>query len=276
MNSKDVVVSQKWISKIFSFPRLSIQKVAILGVILGLQLILARFVKFNLGPVQVSLNYAFWITYGISLELLPALILAIVSDTLVLVINGSIGTWMWEYSIIPVFIVVVSFILKSFVFNKSGKNWLITTLLVSIVVDLIALSILIINNVYDLYDFKQKVSTSIVVWIGFAFLVSIQAFLFTMYLKKKTNQLKTIINISVLVLLVSVITTWLWGPIAFIRYMNHMSIGNYSMKNNYGLLLIPRIIKTAPESFVWTLLASAIYGTVATNWSSLTKDRWGN
>ncbi|WP_416738212.1 hypothetical protein ACLRE7_01060 [Mycoplasmopsis meleagridis] len=121
--TKNLLLKEK-VEKIFKnglkSAKLTIFDITLMGIMLGVHLAivtLANYTILKIFPIQIEL--IFFLFYGLIFAWWKGAILALLADTLSLLLNGQIGTWYWLYAIMPVIIVTFSSFYQ-YIFKK-GK-----------------------------------------------------------------------------------------------------------------------------------------------------------
>lgn len=258
--------------------KLNIFMITIAAILLSISQISGYFLRFNIGPMRISLDYVFYMLFGLLFGILYGSMFAFMNDLLKMLFISGIGKWMWQYAIIAPAIVIISSLFKEFVWNKK-KNWLLITTSIFIIIDVIALTTIIINNVTATDEFKNRHQILInIFYATLPILILIQITLFIFYKKQKNKKqvtIRIIINSIALTMLVIVIMSWVWGPFAFLAYANRFIYNHHeSIKNKYLIFLIPRIIKAIPEGLIWSTCIFSIYEILDLTTKKILKNRW--
>ena len=246
------------------------------AIILSIGLIIRRFLVFNIGPMHVSLDWVFFMLFGLFFGMLYGSMFSIIYDFFKMIFITGMGNWMWQYAIIPPCIVIFSSLFKEFVWNKKN-NWVAIISIIFIMINIISLTTIIINNATSTYEFKNdhKILMNIT-YILSPILMLMQMSLLFLYIRsveRKKDNIRRFINSIALTMIIIVIMSWIWGPFAFIGYLNR--IGNPAkIENNYLLFLIPRIIKTIPEGLIWSICIYSLYEMMDITTKKMLGNRW--
>ncbi|WGI36884.1 ECF transporter S component [Mesomycoplasma lagogenitalium] len=189
--------------------------------------------------LNVSFEIPFNIILGLILGPFKGAFLAILADTLNLLITSSIATWMIEYAIIPPFTAILSWLLF-YIYQLKNKLSFITIFSIFI----ITISTLIIIYFSEVINGANQVKIEnlskdirqiftkelvLILIISFSSISLIILISFSiLYFKTKKEIYYLIIFIFSVVLTIVILLRWLWGPYAFIKYYNRF-IG---IKNN--------------------------------------------
>ncbi|WP_406613675.1 hypothetical protein ACJA23_02455 [Mycoplasma corogypsi] len=250
----------KWYAKLDRMFRISIQEIAIAGLLMALFMITIWITKFTVARVfNVSFEYLFVICFAYLFRYFKSMLLAFLADALSLFISGTIGTWYWTYAIVPVFIALLASLFFDFV--EKNKKWAV---IVSIIILVVAFSTLAgifiwqINfnlnkngmlRISETFGFR-----AVPVYVGYIlFGLAIATLIFiialsVIFLTKKPDNDKILYFITSFALITSVlvIARWVWGPYAFVKYWSY--IGRYDVSVNlldkYVLIMIPIIIRS--------------------------------
>ena len=237
---------------------LDIKVIAMMGIFLSIQLIFSLIPLINLGFAQVSFDWIFYALYGLLFSWI-GVIPAILGDNLSQLIRGTIGQWLWQYAIISIGIALVSALIKKTIFNNNENKIKQVTIISSIIafVDAIFVLVLIINIRTNYYpktnDYIYYLLPALLVFIG------IQGAIIGVYLKTENDRFLLLVKVLLLLIILSVIFSWIWGPIAFIAWLNRFSSASYSLSGKYFFFLVPRIIKSPIEIIIWAAILAPVY-----------------
>lgn len=83
--------------------------VALMGLFFGTFLIIGYLKhQFLKGPLNISIEFLFWIIAGLIFGPIKGPIFAILADTFLQLMTGGMPFWMWQYAIIPPIITIIS------------------------------------------------------------------------------------------------------------------------------------------------------------------------
>ncbi|MCR8613303.1 MAG: hypothetical protein NC236_02370 [Mycoplasma sp.] len=233
----------------------NIKKISFSAILISVQLVLSIFLKINIGVSQLSLDWVFYIVYGLLFSFW-GIIPAVISDNLGQLFSGTIGMWMWEYAIITIGIVIITAGIKKILFKKN--MWVSLSFL--IVSSILFFTTLLINYFMGNYSkYNETFNFNLIVIAGTIFFITLFSLFIFSYVYKKKDSIKEILIISLIVYINQIIFSVIWGPFAFIKYLNHLSGTVYSLSDKYIYYLIPRILKLPIENIIWTTLIYSIY-----------------
>ena len=258
--------------------KLNVFVIVMASILLSISQILGYFLRLRIGPMQISLDYVFYMLFGLFFGIIHGSIFALINDFIKTIFVTGFGFWMWEYAIIPPAIVIIASLFKEFVWNKKD-HWLITTMSIFIIIDIISLATIFINNQTTTYSFRENHQSLMnFIYVSLVILLIWQIFLFIFYIKakeKQKNAIKTLINSISLTMIVIVIMSWIWGPFAFLAYANRFIYKSpQTIENKYLFFLIPRIIKTIPEALIWSICIYSIYEIMNVTTKKVLQNRW--
>lgn len=243
--------------------------IAIAGMIIAIWVISSRFITINLGFMRFGITYAFAILVGLIFKPLQGILISIISDTISLFFTAGIAFWVFEYAIIYPGIVIITTILKKFMFSSNKKIFLLSTISIQMITLLISITFSIIYSTFirkssssdNFFDYTT-ITSKVLMWI----VISVQViFIFIMsylYFYKNNNNLKNTIALTNITFVIIVIFIWIWGPIANIRFLiMHMGKNN-DLWNSFDLYLIPRILKTPISASVYVMIVAPLWKSI--------------
>lgn len=266
--SKNFTIEDKKISsfKLFLFPLLpikifsNINCIAMLSILMALRFVL-QFTSFYV-PVfsfSISVSWTPLIIIGWIYGPIFGFITGFATDTIGNLLSGS--TWFWLYAIQEPMIGLISALFAFFLKvrlrkNYCNKKWFIDFFIFELIIlgfSLICIYVLILQTNSDLsFEGSSKLETFFLknaIWIisfsllTFFIFIHIVAFIF--YKKFKKNFILVIWTIS-LVCLLSILMSFILGPISANEYYKFMHNGNsspYWIKLGAIFYLIPRVFK---------------------------------
>ncbi|MBN3534600.1 ECF transporter S component [Mycoplasma procyoni] len=220
--------------------------------------------------LNISFEIPFFIIFGLILGPFKGSLLGVLADTLNLLITSTIATWMIEYAIVPVFVVLVSWgLFQTF---KLPREWSLTIIIISIAVvfclliTIYALEITKPNakSTIKLDSIEKDVSSfftkEVILGLLIGFMILSLAFFstfFSLWIKTKKEIYFLITFVFAIILIVIMLARWLWGPFAFVQYYNRF-IGVKSNKSReiskyFYIYLTPIILKGLITIPIYTL-----------------------
>lgn len=283
---KKINISQdsvkEFLVKNFKF---SIYEIAWAGIFVALWAVSALPVfSINFGFMRMGITYVWPILLGLTSKPAMAILCAIIGDNMALLSSGTgFGQWMPEYAVIPIMIVTIVLLFKKLIWHKSEMGWWIMIAFANIIFLLGTLITMIVQSDFQysskfnsdrVFDFRTDTAKA-VVWVMYALVTLVQLVLLILYVFIKyekvrvkrlqfvnAKNIKDFISFYALSMIVIVITIWLWGPFAQIRYLNvYGKVPNSHSYKEYDLFLIPRILKTPISLTLYTIFIIPIYKT---------------
>lgn len=251
-------------------PKFTIFDISISGVLLAMHIIVMIFAKWTiLRVVPIELEFIFYVLYGLILGPFKGMFLAIIGDTLTLLLTGSIGTWFWLYAIIPPLITLFSgyFIIW---FNKSMNFRRYAILPILLVSYAIILTVFFLRVNPDLTvnvsKTKQIPALLMLMFLGIygLFLLISLALMFYFARTKKSNKMINYLLVFSLIAIVIIIFRWILGPVAYIEWFNYIrkSKPNAKLKTygvDYLIVMYPIILKTAITLPIYVAVLAPIF-----------------
>ncbi|VEU59090.1 ECF transporter S component [Mesomycoplasma neurolyticum] len=251
-NNKILISFQKIINK---YCKYTVYDIAISSIFLAIYLGLIFLLRLTVlhGKLNIQFEYIIFIVYGIVLGPFKGVVLAIIADTLNLLIRGLIPFWTIEYAIVPPLVVIVSWLLMFFYNKKNIKNFIILSLFVVATMTLM-LSVFIFELIQPVdktidKTFKKIFNKSNITILLICFFVVFLGGLIVLSLlwwKTKNEIYYLIFFIISIIFIINVIFRWLWGPFAFIKYYNRFIAKKgsaFDISDKYYIYFAPIILK---------------------------------
>ncbi|QBF34450.1 hypothetical protein EG856_00695 [Mycoplasmopsis phocirhinis] len=237
-----------WENELF---KVSIFEIVLAAIFLSIHIVIVYFANFTiLRIIPIRLEFIMYIFYGLIFAAFKGSILSILSDTLVLLLTGRIGTWFWLYAIVPPLISIVSYL-----YYLMFKRTKITRFVLAYTLTL--LSFLLAAIVYlkhsdpnGSFKLSKKVSIghslilALIALYGFLSLILTSVFTI-LYLVHKNEKWNYYILVTSLILFISVVFRWVLDPINFIEYYNHFRGSKTGKLKQYGvdyIILFTKIV----------------------------------
>ncbi|MFU2193204.1 hypothetical protein [Mycoplasma sp. 4079] len=267
--------------------KFDVYEMSIAGITMGLFLIVQTLVKFTaLSKVGLNFEYVFYIIYAIFFTTYKAALLGVASDFFALLFNGGIWSWYWMYAIVPIAVVLIT---KLFIFmykTKSIKAVIATFVTVLISLFSTFLTIILVSNSDNPKFFVKNKKTNLIeglkiskifgvgaltdatlyIIIAISFILTFVLLFIMLYVYTKQDQNKRIashfINLFMIigiVLIVMIVCRWIYGPYVFINYANLFLKRNYTVGNNYLIIMIPIIFRTLISIPIYVLILSTLF-----------------
>ncbi len=269
----------------------SISLITTLAVLIALKVILGLF-QIYIGP-----------TFRISVQWIPIMIIGWYYGPVVGLFAGAAGdliswllsggVWFWMYGIIePLIGVMAAMIAYWYNCRNNCAKSLYVDMIVQQVAYLIFLGVgLSLIGMWINVDFLSELFASwggevtglIIYWLSIAFIIAffivIEVIGFLQYRKSKgtndhSNKYRLFIYISILSIFSSLIFSWAYGPLASIEYSEQV-LGMPSssfIKNGYGALLLPRILKEFIKTPVQIGILYSITLVLDHNWNTIIRN----
>ncbi|ADE19798.1 ECF transporter S component [Mycoplasma crocodyli] len=221
-------------SKIKNTFKLTTMEIAVSGFFIAMILILSVFTKYTaFRLLNLNFKYLFFILFGFFLGWFKGAVLAFIADTLTLMISGSIGYWMWEFSIIPPMISLASSMYFYLVRNVKWFSYIAPNVIVLLAFFMSLLVIILQSKGLKedgLFTISRtfginKLSSGIVIGLSILFfgLIILLSVFWIIYFKTRNKRIILYISAFAIVVLVIVIFRWIWHPIAYINYLNYVN-----------------------------------------------------
>ncbi len=222
-----------------------------MAVLLGIYSVL-KFVSSLIfkGPLNFSIEILFWIINGIIFGPFKGPLFSLLCDTVFTFFTTGIAYWMIEYAIIPP---IVS--LLSWLFWKTYKEKNKITIIFSLLILIISITSVLIIFFIQFFDGKfryEGVSQSKVIPFAVYILVSIFCFvifcfsilcLILFYVKNDWKYIKWLHSMALVVVII-ILSRWLWGPYAYLEYMKRFYSKHINFERQYPLTLFGIVIKS--------------------------------
>ncbi|VEU75173.1 Protein of uncharacterised function (DUF3816) [Mycoplasmopsis maculosa] len=265
--------------------KFSVTNLTLSGILVAFYMIYSAIFKLTiLRFIPLELEYIFYIFFGIILGPFKGAVLAIIADTLGLLLTGKIGTWYYLYALIPPAIAILS----SLYYSLLNRSKIIKIILPFIVITLATIIILYIFFTQVTYDENNKIIFSTkgisqkvrrdwqnISWFAILALVCLYLFLMlvaTILLiifsfKKKNERILNYLFILSLVTLIVIIFRWVLGPITYISWFNYFYRLNPNKKLksigvDYLIYFVPIIIKSLISIPILTLLLTPVFSVI--------------
>ncbi|QSF13586.1 ECF transporter S component [Mycoplasma sp. Mirounga ES2805-ORL] len=236
--------------------KVSVFDIAIAGIFLSLNIATSFIKKFTIMRViPIQIEFIFYMFYGLVFGIYKGAFLALLADTLSLLVMGGIGMWYWVYAIQPPLIAIISSLY--FFFFKETKYFKLFMPLIIFIAAFTGMMLTYIfhssaDGMLKLNNSKKHpeyISSHIVLYfiIGFLlmFLVAGISFLI-IYFKTKKDKYLNYYMIFSLITFIIIIFRWILGPISYISFYNYFYAKNSfkSVGKDYIIILVPILIKT--------------------------------
>ena len=226
------------IKKIF---KINIRQMALSAIMISIGIVSTSFIK--IGHFELITN-SIYIILGLFMPLWLALVGALLIDNLSMIIKGEVGYWFWTYALIPILIVVISFLVKLFIFKTRTRKIEmiigITVMLILIIASILILSLqtneLSFSKVKHTSWYNHKTRdenneeiiirliTNIGAIIGLI-IISIMFFIKVWEFHKGAKE-KGYITLFIMVIIISIIIDWLYNPFATLLFYKHLGSPN--------------------------------------------------
>lgn len=252
--------------------RISVNEIALMGLFLTIFAIIKYVVSILfIGPLNIEIQFLFWILSGIIFGPFKGAIFSTVCDFLFLLFSTRIAFWMIEYQIVPPLVSIVAWFFYTF-YRENSKFVLFFSL--SIIFILVASSIIIFLYKLNIIDKPKNVfpiiAFSSVLFLNFFILCFTSFCLISFCVKKKWEFIKWLYLFS-LVIFIIIIFRWLWGTYSFIRYLNRFVSKNIDITKQFPLTLTGIAIKSFISVLFTTVVLIPIFNLININKKSKDK-----
>lgn len=259
----------RWLPKLFQSLKnqfhFSIFDIALSGMIMALWIVTSKFLTIDFGVMKAGLSFVWAMTLGLTLKLFPGIIVAIICDTVSLVIGVGIGAWMIEYAIEAPGIVFLTWAFKYVLKSKNDKLWWATMIAIVVIAAITCFLIAILKddfkynsqgNTENNIDFTKK-TTKIVIFVFLGLFIITSISLGALAFIKP--QFKIYFGFFALSCLIIIIFSWIWGTIGQIRYLIRLNGKSKHYWSLFDIYLIARLFKTPITAPLYTLMITGIY-----------------
>ncbi|MBU4690587.1 hypothetical protein KQ874_02695 [Mycoplasma sp. ES3157-GEN-MYC] len=246
-NKSKINNSSEFVKNIF---KVNIMELVTASILLSIHCLLILTAKFTiLRVIPVQLEFVLYIFYGLLLGPFKGGILAIIGDTLLMLLTGSIGTWFWLYAIVPPLISIVSW-LYLIMFQKTKYTRFIVSFALTISAFIITIYIYLSHcNEDGTFSLTKKIAASktlimiMIVVLGVASIL-ISIVFTTLYFVTKNEKWNYYMMVTSLIIFISVIFRWVLGPVSYIEWFNYIHHANENSKlKHYGTDFIILFVK---------------------------------
>lgn len=232
MNIKSTSKWRNLLSSLFKFRIIDLNISAFLVALLIILTFLTKYTALKI--INLNFEYLFYILLGFFVSLFPALIVALIGDTVSLFISGNIGFWHPVYAVVPLLITTISFFYFNVLRKLDRHKLLVPNIFITITnFSLILICYWQINNAIDsdylrigrVFGFT-KISISLIyglIWLMIAFQI-ICMITSIISIVKKNHKLSQFSIAFGIVSIIIVIFRWFYGPYAyfvFLQYVNY-------------------------------------------------------
>ena len=222
----------------FIFPvRNPIFAIAIAGLLVGLRLVSGLF-AINVGPMIISFNWTTIFLIGFILGPLFGFVIGWITNSLDWVIHGDI--WMWEYAIQEPLICLLGGLLGILykVLKDHKSKWTMFILFEVVFTGMMIFGLYVVSKYFDFNGYKTN-NTFTNMTVKISGIVLISAFyiginILVIIMMKRNNDANLIMAVSLLVIITTVIFSWLMGPWAMKRWFEYQYGHTPIEFTNYG------------------------------------------
>lgn len=202
------------------------------------------------GPLNFNIELLFWIFNGLIFGPFKGPVFSIICDTLFSFITTGLSYWMIEYAIIAPLVSLISWLFMKIYKENNVKTIIYSsiTIVISIISALIIFFFQLINHNFKYEGINSNKIFPIAIYFLISFMcVFLIGFLIYSILKfnktKNWDHIKRIYTLSLIVLII-VIFRWLWGPYAYLKYLERFTNTIIDFNKRYTLLLFGIVSKT--------------------------------
>ncbi|OYD27065.1 uncharacterized protein DUF3816 [Mycoplasma testudineum] len=233
--------------------RFTVFDLTLAGILMGLGIIVTYISNLSLrGVLNVDFEIIFSIFFGIIFGPFKGVFLSVILDNLGLLLRGRIGFWMWEYAIVAFLIPIIAW--GFFQILKLKKRIYMIIPISFIVLSLISVYGLFIGygeigSSFRFSGITQRFSYQsmlVILVVGSTLILIATYFISERYFSTKKNRYYQILTIISLTVFIQVIFRWIWGPFAFINYLNRFSSvqNDRSYSIYFPIYMIPIVLKS--------------------------------
>ncbi len=253
--------------------RINIQEAALAGILIALYLISDKFISFNVkGIMHIGITFIFSIMFGLLFGPFKGMFVALIADTIKLLLITGIYKWMWEYELISIGVPLMAWGFKH-LFKAKEKHWWAIMLAINLISLLAIIAIMALSHNGGELRLKAKEigrrrfnfssGTMIMIYVITSLFYLVEFTLMVIYKKRKKDGIKLILSMGALVTMTIVVWVWIWGPVAYVRYLERLygqkHPGKYTYEVYYKIGLWARILKTPIIVPLYTLILVPLY-----------------
>lgn len=263
MNKKPTSKWGFWVSYFFRFKIIDLNISAFL---LALLIIITFLTKYTaLKVINLNFEYLFYILLGFFVSLFPALVVALIGDTITLFISGNIGFWHPVYAITPLLITAMSFFYFNVLRKLDHYKLLVPNIFITVTnIILIIICFWQINSAINADYLKigrvfgfTKISIGVIyaligLMVIFQWICAITTIISIVKKNQKLAQFSIAFGIVSIIL---VIFRWFYGPYAYFVFLQYI---NYSPNRNlsefYPIWMAAFALKSLISIPIYTLI----------------------
>ena len=206
--------------KNLSLFKVNISEMVMAAMFLAIGIIAKSYIKIgNTEFVTIPIYIALAITLPLSLSLITSILI----DTLSMLFKGTIGTWWWTFTMEPVFVILISFLIFN-LFKNIKEPKLNFSFLIGIIVILFSIGVFYFSkNGYKLFvtsNLEKKVTNYISV-IAFGIII---IFFTTISFLQLFEKIKPSNSMLILIIISSsIIVDILWFPFSLNNWLEHFN-----------------------------------------------------
>ncbi len=266
-------MKQKYRNFANKYLHISIHEATLAGILIALYLISDKFISLNIkGIMHVGITLVFSIMFGLLFGPFKGLFVALIADTVKLLLITGIYKWMWEYEMISIGVPLTAWGFKH-LFKAKEKHWWAIMMAINLISLMAIITVIVLShNGGELRlkagkigrkSFNFSSGTMIMIYIITSLFYILELSLMIIYKKRKNNNIKLIISMGALVTMVVIVWVWIWGPIAYVRFLErlygHKHPGRYTYEVYYKIGLWARILKTPIIVPLYTAILVPLY-----------------
>ncbi len=269
----DITMKQKHKNFVRKYLYITVQEAALAGILIALYLISDKFISFNIkGIMHVGITFVFSIMFGLLFGPFKGMFVALIADTIKLLLITGIHKWMWEYEIISMGIPLMAWGFK-YLFEAKEKHWWIIMIIINLISFVAVIAVVALSdNGGELRAKASKIGkrsfdfsngTMIMIYIITSFFYVLELLFMIKYKQKKDENVKLMLSMGALVTMIVIVWIWVWGPVAYVRYLDrlygHKHPGRYTYEAYYKIGLWARILKTPIIVPLYTIILVPLY-----------------
>ncbi|VEU60693.1 Uncharacterised protein [Mycoplasmopsis bovigenitalium] len=270
MNNTSINTKKNDFKKIF---KLTPFELVLASALLAMHLVIMIIAKFTiLRAIPVPLEYILYIFYGLILGGFKGAVLAVIADTFVMLMTGSIGSWYWLYAITPPLIALTSW-LYYLMFKYSKYTRFIISYVSIIAAFALCLWVYIVRSDENgalainktIKASKLVVLTTLTAFglltLGFTFAFTI------LYAKTKNEKWNNYLMVTSIIIVVAVLFRWILGTISWIEYYNYINKAQNGKFKSYGVDFIITFLRIVVKDIfilpIYIVILAPIYSAIA-------------
>ncbi|TQC51364.1 ECF transporter S component [Mycoplasmopsis mucosicanis] len=240
--------------------------IAVAATLLAMHIVVMFFSRFTIARLfNFEAGYIMFIIFGLLLGPIKGSLLALIADTLMLLITGSIGTWFWLYALFPPIISIISSG-YFYLFQKTKYARLVLSYLFVLIAFIMVLFIYVWKSNPDgSFKVTSKISSPRYIIVFVLVIYALLSFGLTsgftyLYFKTKNDKWMYYVMTTSLILLISIVVRWILGPVAWIEYYNYIHRSETGTFRTYGVDYIINFVRIVVKDLFLVPIYIALLG----------------